>query len=324
MNELYLIIALVGIIIIGILWLIYYKHKNKLKPKVVKTKNKSSNTSTNNSNGNSANSEYKIANEVIKNDWDGAIDLIATIHFKNPIGGDKLQNILYSDLYHNKVNIHGMFQNKDHCKLNNNQEYYGLYFSIPLASKYQSLNGMEYSYFVQYVQRVAIYFDGDVDIPSMADTLTKAQNIKTIAADACQYLQFKILLQKPTDTESLIEYFKQQNNLQFIAANQCLYCQNEHNIYTIEWPQEEFTQVLYFYYTPSIIPKDIDGLAIMSKGIEELLNKWSAVVCTPDNQVLTYEMYEQINKNIQNLHLTLEQHNLSAGSAAIKRLISYT
>jgi len=307
MNELYIAIFLVGVAILCIMWIMYRKN---MKPTVEHTNN-------------NPESRYELAHDIIKHDWDNATDLIATIYFKHSIGGDKLQSILFSDTYHSKINIHGMSESKEHCKLNAVQEYHGLYFSIPLASRYHSLTGMEFSHFVQYIQRVAIYFDGDLDIPSMPDTLNKAQNLKILAIDASQYLQFKILLQGATNTANLIDYFHSDEKLKFIASNECMYVENEQSIFTIEWPQQEFTQVLYFYYTPAVVPKDMNGINIMSKYLEDLLEKWPAIVCTPDNHVLNYEMYEQINKNIQSLYAILEQNNLTPGSTIIKKLLSY-
>src|SRR5688500_11524556 len=102
MNEqLYIAIILVGVLILGIMWSILRNHIKQLK-------NKSNNLD---------NSEdtYTTEQEIIENKWDNAIDLISTIYFKYPIQGNKLQNILFSDNYHTKVNIHGMTENKQHC-----------------------------------------------------------------------------------------------------------------------------------------------------------------------------------------------------------------
>ena len=311
MNQpLTIAIFLVGIAVLFIMWLVY---RNKSNPK-----------KTDNFNKNLENIISSSAiSMVIDNEWNDAIDLIASINFKHIIEGDKLQTILFSDNYHQKINIHGMNADKQHCKLEPNCNYYGLFFSIPLASKYNGLSGMDFSHFLQYIQRVAIFVDGDLDVPSMQDTLTKAQNLKYLALNASQYLQFKILLKEPTQTNKLIEWFYASGKYQSLSSNQCAYYIDNQHIYTIEWPQQEHTQVLYFYYTPSLVEANKNGLKIICEDMDLLLQSWAAVVCTPDNQVFNYEMYEQLNKNIQALYSTLESHGLKAGNACIKRLLAY-
>jgi hypothetical protein len=291
------------------MWL-FYKNKSTTKPNLSDTKKEEE-------------SSKSSIPTVIEHDWDDAIDLIANINFKHVVEGDKLHGILFSDTYSQKINIHGMNSAKQHCKLDAKSNYHGLFFSIPLASRHNSISGMEFSHFLQYIQRIAIFLEGDLDVPSMQDILTKSQNLKDLAINASQYLQFKILLKEPTQTNKLIEWFYAEGKYQAISSNQCgFYLDNKH-IYTIEWPQQEFTQVLYFYYTPSLVEPNVNGLKVMCDDMDLLLQSWSAIVCTPDNQVLSYEMYEQISKNIQTLEASLEVHGLKAGGASIKRLLSY-
>ncbi len=314
-QQLMVAIVLLGIIILCILWLIY--HKNKQKKLSTHTQKFTNNTQLQSSDKPST---YAPS---IEHDWDGAIDLIASIYFKHSIEGDKLQRVLFSDTYHQKVQINGMNVDKNHCKLTSGYQYDGLFFSIPLASRYSAMSGMDFSHFIQYIQRIAIFVDGDVDTPSMQDTLLKAEKVKELATKASDFLQLKILLKEPTPTKKLIEYLQKTEKYQSISTNQCIYSVDNSLVYTIEWPQQDYTQVLYFYYTPSLVKPEMNGLSLMCGDIDILLQSFSGVVCTPDNQVLDYDMYQQINKNIEILASNLKEHNLHIGSASMKRLLEY-
>jgi hypothetical protein len=314
-QQLMVAIVLLGIIILCILWLIYHKNKQNKNKNSLKLDISSSQIKP---------KENIISYaSTIEHDWDNAIDLISTIYFKHPIEGDKLQRVLFSDSYHQKLQIHGMNNEKKHCKLLSGHQYDGLFLSMPLASRYSAISGMDFSHFIQYIQRIAIFVDGDVDTPSMQDTLIKAEKIKDLATSSCDYLQLKILLKEPTPTKNLIEWLQQTEKYQSISANQCIYSIDSKLIYTIEWPQQDYTQVLYFYYTPALVDPKLNGLGLMCEDIDVLLQTFSGMVCTPDNQVLDYDMYQQINKNIEILQSNLNAHQLYMGSASIKRLLEY-
>jgi hypothetical protein len=314
--TLYVALLIVGILIICMLAYIYHK------------------TSSNNNltsdiriiDRNLLVSEIIPDSELIDHNWDYSLDLIATIQFKQTIIGSKIQSVLYTDKYHQKVQTHGMNQEKKHCNIKSNYKYSGLFFSIPLSSRNNSISNLDYSYFTQYVQRIAILLEGDIDesMPNMQETLVKAENLKNISLQCLEYLQFKIILQEPTETQQVIEWFLSQDKFKSLSSNQSAYIDNEYPVYTLEWPQQEKMQVLYFYYIPAAIKKDIDGLNLMFNHIEVFLNSYSGKIFTPDNQNLNPDMYDTLKINILKLYNSMEEYGLEPGGKSVRRLINYT
>jgi hypothetical protein len=112
--------------------------------------------------------------------FDEAMEQVVSISFDAPVAGDALLTACqgFVTAGAKPVELAATHAQSHQLELIRPDEFYsGLHFGVLLANRSGALTAIEYSDFVQGVQRVAEKFDVTIDVPDMDEVLTRAQKL---------------------------------------------------------------------------------------------------------------------------------------------------
>ena len=112
--------------------------------------------------------------------FDETMEQVVSISFDAPVAGDVLLTACqgFGAAGAKPVQLAATHAQSDQLELIRPDQFYsGLHFGVLLANRSGALTAIEYSEFVQGVQRVAEKFEATIDIPDMNEVLTRAQKL---------------------------------------------------------------------------------------------------------------------------------------------------
>ena len=264
-------------------------------------------------------------------------DAIATLHADGVVSGDAALAAMPSSFRagNKAFNVEGMNESTKRWEMPQaGQRYVGFQAGIQLANRHGPMNEIEFSEFVNKVQRFADAVGASPDLPDMLQEVARARELDQFASEHDAQLAFLLRAKRATWSPGYVMQMASKHGFVQAGPGRMVMPSSIAQMPPIlalsfdaqaaladDPEQTPLREVLLSLDVPHVSrsEKPFDK---MRTAAEALCGEMDGVICDQNGTPLPVMVVDPIAQDLENLYDQLEERDLAAGSLAARRLFS--
>ncbi|GAB2483916.1 cell division protein ZipA C-terminal FtsZ-binding domain-containing protein [Comamonas humi] len=264
-------------------------------------------------------------------------DAIATLHTDGVVSGDAALAAMPSSFRagNKAFNVEGMNEASKQWEMPQaGQRYVGFQAGIQLANRHGPMNEIEFSEFVNKVQRFADVIGASPDLPDMLQEVARARELDQFASEHDAQLAFLLRAKRATWSPGYVMQIASKHGFVQAGPGRMVMPSSIAQMPPIlalsfdaqaaladDPEQTPLREVLLSLDVPHVSRSEAP-FEKMRSAAEALCGEMDGVICDQNGTPLPVMVVDPIAQDLENLYDQLEERDFAAGSLAARRLFS--